>query len=192
MSKMILVCGPQAVGKMTVGEKIAEKTNLKFMHNHETIDLPLRIFGYESQSRRKLTELFRNSIFEEVAKSNEVEGIVFTFIWAFNYKGDWDYVNKIKELFEKNDGEFYVVELEADLEERLKRNVSEYRLSKKPTKRDTEHSKRDLLESMKKYRMNSEEGEVPFENYIKINNTNLSADEVADIVVKEFKFNKWK
>ena len=44
MAKFVLICGPQAVGKMTVGQELAKITQLKFMHNHETIDLPLKIF----------------------------------------------------------------------------------------------------------------------------------------------------
>ena len=70
MAKFILICGPQAVGKMTVGQELAKITDLKFMHNHETIDLPLKFFNFSSEPRRRLTDLFRFSIFEEVAKSD--------------------------------------------------------------------------------------------------------------------------
>lgn len=37
------------------------------------------------------------------------------------------------------------------------------------------------------HRLNSDEGEIWFENHIKINNTNLLPDEVADIVIEQFK-----
>ena len=37
--KFILIFGPQAVGKMTVGQELAKITNLKLFHNHMTIDL---------------------------------------------------------------------------------------------------------------------------------------------------------
>lgn len=39
---------------------------------------------------------------------------------------------------------------------------------------------------MEKHRLNSLEGEIPFQNYIKVNNTNLSAEEVAKIVKLKF------
>ena len=96
MAKFVLICGPQAVGKMTVGQELAKITNLKFMHNHETIDLPLRFFEYKSEQRIKLTDLFRFSIFEEVAKSN-LEGMIFTLVWYFDNKEDWDWVKRIKD-----------------------------------------------------------------------------------------------
>lgn len=37
--KFVLIFGPQAVGKMTVGQELAKSTELKLFHNHMTIDL---------------------------------------------------------------------------------------------------------------------------------------------------------
>jgi hypothetical protein len=34
--------------------------------------------------------------------------------------------------------------------------------------------------------LNSKPGEVPYKNYIKIDNTNINPDEVAKMIVKEF------
>ena len=185
MAKFILICGPQAVGKMTVGQELAKITNLKFMHNHDTIDLPLKFFEYKSESRRKLTDLFRFSIFEEVAKS-DLEGMIFTLIWSFGMKEDWEYVDRIKEIYRKNNGEFYIVELETNLEERLKRNKTENRLKHKPTKRDVEASDRELVNSLNKHRMNSELGEITDKNYLRIDNTNISAEETAKMIKERF------
>lgn len=78
------------------------------------------------------------------------------------------------------------MELEADMNERLERNKSPHRLEHKPTKRNVDWSENELRESMEKYRLNSHKGEIENENYIKINNTNLSAAEVAEIVSKRF------
>ena len=165
MAKFVLICGPQAVGKMTVGQELAKLTGLKFMHNHETIDLPLKFFEFKSEQRERLTDLFRFSIFEEVAKS-DLKGMIFTLMWAFERQEDWDWVQRIKDIYDKENGEFYVVELETTLEERLKRNKTENRLKNKPTKRDLEFSEKELLKSVDKHRLNSYEGEVKYENYI--------------------------
>lgn len=185
MAKLVLIVGPQAVGKMTVGQELEKITDLKFMHNHETLDLPARLFGWGHPARERLTGLFRIAIFEEMAKS-DLEGLIFTYIWAFNSEKDWEWVRKVKDIFEKENGEFYVVELEADVNERLKRNKSENRLANKPTKRDVERSEKDLLDGMENYRLNSYDGEVKEKNYIKINNTNISAEDVAKIVKEKF------
>ena len=99
MAKFVLICGPQAVGKMTVGQELAKLTGLKFMHNHETIDLPLKFFEFKSEQRERLTDLFRFSIFEEVAKS-DLKGMIFTLMWAFERQEDWDWVQRIKDIYD--------------------------------------------------------------------------------------------
>ena len=86
--KFILITGPQAVGKMTVGQELVKITNLKLLHNHMTIELLTKIFDYSRDSFRKLNEEFRVQIFEEFSKSNE-EGMIFTTTWNFDSKEDW-------------------------------------------------------------------------------------------------------
>lgn len=39
---------------------------------------------------------------------------------------------------------------------------------------------------MEKYRLNSLEGKIKEENYVRINNTNLSAEEVAQTIKNRF------
>lgn len=183
--KLVLVFGPQAVGKMTVGQELAKITGLKLFHNHMTIDLVSHFFDYGTKEGKRLVNLFRREIFEEVSKSN-LYGMIFTYVWAFNLQDDWDYVNQVVQLFESRGGTVYFVELEAEVEERLERNKSSNRLEHKPSKRNIEWSEDDLKKSMKKYRLNSLEGEINYSNYIKINNTILSAEEVAKSIKDKF------
>ncbi|WP_409369630.1 AAA family ATPase [Lysinibacillus sp. 38-6] len=181
----VLIFGPQAVGKMTVGQELAKITDLKLFHNHMTIDLVGQFFDYGTKAGKRLVNLFRQEIFEEVANS-DLAGMIFTYVWAFNLQEDWDYVQQVVQLFESKGGTVYYVELESDLEERLQRNTSTNRLEHKSSKRNIEWSEKDLLQSMDKYRLNSFEGEISFANYIKINNTNIRAEEVAKIVKETF------
>ncbi|MDQ0201648.1 AAA family ATPase [Neobacillus ginsengisoli] len=183
--KLVLIFGPQAVGKMTVGQALGNNTELKLFHNHMTIELLEPFFGFSPEMWR-LADLFRMEIFEEVAKS-DLGGLIFTYVWAFDQKEDWDYVEKICEIFESKGATIYFVELEADFNERLERNKSPNRLEHKPTKRNIETSEANLKSSMQKYRLNSLEGEIKKENYLRINNTNLSAVEVAEIIKERFR-----
>lgn len=185
--KFVLIFGPQAVGKMTVGQELAKITDLKLFHNHMTIDLVGQFFDYGTEEGKRLVSLFRQEIFEEVSKSS-LPGIIFTYVWAFDLKADWDYVNHVSQLFESRGGTVYFVELEADLEKRLERNKTPNRLEHKPSKRDIEWSENDLKQSMQEYRLNSFNGEIKHPNYVKIDNTNLSAKEVADIISEQFHF----
>ncbi len=73
-----------------------------------------------------------------------------------------------------------------NLGERLKRNKSPHRLEHKPTKRKVECSENELKKTMKKHRLNSLEGEIKKKEYIKINNTKISAEQVAEIIKDTF------
>ena len=183
--KFVLIFGPNAVGKMTVGHELEKITGLKLFHNHMTIELVSPFFDYGTETGKRLVRLFRKEIFEEVAKS-DLKGMIFTYIWAFDEKEDWDYVDEVCDIFESKGGTVYFAELEADTEERIERNKSPHRLEHKPTKRNMERSEKDLKESMEKYRLNSESGEIKRENYIRIDNTNLSPEDVAKIIKEKF------
>ena len=161
--KLIHLFGPQAVGKMTVGQELAKITDLKLFHNHMTIDLVGHFFDYSTAEGKKLVASFRQQIFEEFAKSDEY-GMIFTYVWAFDLASDWQYVQNLTALFEEQGGEVYYVELETNLEERLERNRTENRLVHKPKKRDLEWSDQDLLNMMERHRLNSNEGEITFQN----------------------------
>lgn len=185
MAKFVLIAGPQAVGKMTVGQELSKITGLKLMHNHETIDLVTKFFEHGTKEMKELNDTLRFSVFEKVAKS-DIEGMIFTLMWCFELVEDWKYVESIKEMYKKHGGEFYIVELETILEERLYRNKTENRLENKPSKRDLEFSEKELLKSIKKHRLNSYPGEVKYEKYMKIDNTNISAEEVAKMIKEKF------
>lgn len=184
--KLVVILGPQAVGKMTVGQELEKLTGLKLFHNHMTIDLVSNFFSYGTEAGKRLVEIFRKEIFEEVSKSN-LEGLIFTYVCAFDEQGDWDYLERLCNIFRSKGSEIYFVELEADINERLERNKSEHRLNCKPTKRNIAWSEKDLIESSKIYRLNSNVGEIKEENYIRIDNTFLKPDEVARIITKTFK-----
>jgi len=183
--KLVIIFGPQAVGKMTVGQELQKQTGLKLFHNHMTIDLVSNFFDYGSTEGRKLVNLFRKEIFETFAKSN-LDGLIFTYVWAFDEKDDWDYVEDLHRLFSLNGAEVYYVELETDIKTRLERNVTPNRLNHKPTKRNTERTKQDILDTADKYRLNSNPGEIEYPNYIRIDNTGKSAVEVAEEIVDRF------
>lgn len=184
--KFVLVFGPQAVGKMTVGHELEKITDLKLFHNHMTIELLVPYFGFTREMWR-LANQFRQNIFEEAATST-MYGMIFTYVWGFDLQSDWDYIDKVCSIFEDKGGEVYFVELEANLEERIERNKTPHRLEHKPSKRDLARSDQDLKRTMEQHRLNSFEGEITREHYIRINNTKLTAGEVAEIIKNTFHF----
>lgn len=180
--KLVFIFGNAAVGKMTVGQELAKITDLKLFHNHMTIEPVLEIFGDFNVSA--IIRL-RQVIFEEFAKTDNY-GMIFTFMWALDSIEDREYVSAVKKIFEPYGTEFYHVELVCDLNTRLERNITENRLKNKASKRDIEASNRRLLNDDEKYRFESYDGEFDFDNYIKIDNTNLEAKAVAKIIKEKF------
>ena len=190
MANLIIVSGPQAVGKMTVAENLRDKIGYSLMVNHDSIEISDKIFKRGSEAQKELKSLIREDVFN-LALKHDID-MIFTLVVAFDVKEETDYLNSLKNRFEASGGKFYFVELRADIETRLKRNVTPHRLEAKPTKRDLEWSKRDLLDTMEKYKLNTDDGEILFENHIKIDNTNLSPDEVTEIIIEKFKLKRIK
>ncbi len=182
---LIIIFGPQAVGKMTVGHELEKVTDLKLFHNHMTIELVNPFFSYGTSEGKRLVRMFRNEILKAVAESDS-SGLIFTYIWEFDSKNDWEYIEEISNIFFQNGGEVCLVELEADTEIRVERNKTEHRLLHKPTKRNIEWSESELLRTASSVRLNSREGEIKSQNYIRINNTNLSPDKVALLIKERF------
>ena len=183
--KLVIIFGPHAVGKMTVGQELEKITGLKLVHNHMTIDIVSDLFANMPEERSRLTGLFRKEIFEAYSKSDEY-GMIFTYMWAFDSQEDWKYINDLEKLFLSRNGEVYFVELEADYELRIARNKTENRLLHKPSKRNIKKSEEFFRKLEDKYRLNSLEGEIQKENYIRINNTNHTPDMVAELIKNKF------
>ena len=182
-----MIFGPAAVGKMAVGFELAKITGFKVFHNHMTIEPLIRIFPHGSPHFNRLDKEFRFRIFEEAAIS-DLKGLIFTMVWALDIKADQEYVTEIVNIFSAQDINSYFIELEADQKIRLERNKSPLRLEEKPSKKDLKWSE-DMVKQMDKdYRLNSSPTQ-PFEfssNYIKINNTHLSALETAKQIKEHF------
>ncbi len=185
--KMVIIFGPPAVGKMTVGYELAKITGMKVFHNHMTIELILEFFPFGHEKFHTLVGEFRQRIFEEVADS-DLSGMIFTYVWALDQDRDKKQIDEYTDIFKRHGGDVYYVELEAELDERLKRNKTEFRLSKKPSKRDVARTEQRLLANEEKFQMNSDGKFFYQENYIKINNTYLSPDETAEKIMSAFGF----
>ena len=180
--KLVLIMGDAAVGKMTVGQELMKITDLRLFHNHMTIEPVLEIMGtFDGQLIQDMREL----IFRRFAASSNY-GMIFTIMMAFDMQSDWDYLEHVKSIFQPYGTEFYYVELIAPQEVRLQRNKTENRLQNKPSKRDLEVSDRRLLRDDENHRCVSYPGEIPFDNYLRIENADLPAAAVAQMIKERF------
>lgn len=182
--KLLFIIGNGAVGKMTVGQELMKRTRLRLFHNHMSIELVLEVLG---RFDAKMVNDVREAVFKNYAASDNY-GLIFTYMWAFDMQEDWDYIEHVKEIFAPYGTEFYYVELIASQEVRLARNETENRLKNKASKRDIQVSSSRLLREDGRYRLVSREGEIPFENYFRLDNTEISPERAAEIIQERFGF----
>ncbi|MDX6241391.1 MAG: hypothetical protein QOG10_6215 [Kribbellaceae bacterium] len=192
---LVIVFGPAAVGKMTVGHALCELTGFKLFHNHATIEPVLGIFPFGSAPFGRLVSEFRRRVIEEAAGS-DLPGLVFTYVWALNDAGDTDTVGSYIRIVERAGGRVRLVELYAEQDERLARNGTEFRLAQKASKRDLESSRRNLLAIDADHTLNTggprtkAEDLIERHDHVRIDNTNLTPKQAAERIVEAFELRK--
>ena len=169
---------------MTVGQELCKITPFRLFHNHMMIEPVLEIFGTFNGT---VIQKLRQVIFEEFAKSDNY-GMVFTFMWAFDMPSDWEYLESVKKIFDLPEENIYYVELIAPQDIRLARNATENRLKHKASKRDIEASNNRLMNDDRRYRCESLPGEIPFPNYLRLDNSDISPEKAARIIKDHFAF----
>lgn len=151
--ELVVVFGPPAVGKMTVGRELSALTGFPLLHNHLTIEPLLEVFAWETPSFQRLKEEFRRRILEE-AVASELPGLVFTIVWGLQLEADRDVVQWYVDLLVGAGGTVRFVELAAPLGVRQERNNTELRLAHKASKRDRAFNDADIV-ALEKHVMNT-------------------------------------
>lgn len=182
--KLLFLIGNTSVGKMTVGQELCKITSFRLFHNHMMIEPVLEVFG---DFRGDVIQKLRHVIFEEFAKTDNY-GLIFTFMWAFDMQEDWDYIERVKNIFGLDEKDIYYVELIAPQDVRLARNNTENRLKHKASKRDISVSNQRLIRADQSYRCESLPGEITFSNYLRLENAEISAEDTAKIIKEYFSF----
>jgi len=188
----VCVFGPPAVGKMTVGRALCDLTGFKLFHNHMSVEPILEIFDFGTPAYGRLVGEIRRRVVEE-AVAEGLPGLVFTYVWALENDGDARLVSGLVDIVERGGGTVHFVELAAPLDVRRVRNVTELRREHKRTHRDAELSER-ILHDLERYVLNTPDDGVPDSasgvldgrDLVRIDNTHLSAAEVADEVMEAF------
>lgn len=101
--RLLLILGPPAVGKMTVGRAVAASSPYRLFHNHHTIELLLDVFDYGTQAFSTLNGEFRRRVAEEAAASGT--DLIFTVVTSMdsvedakfleNFAAPYDAVNEV-------------------------------------------------------------------------------------------------
>ena len=136
---LLLVFGPPAVGKMTVGRAVADASGFRLFHNHHTIEPLLDVFDFGTPPFNRLLGEFRQRVLEEAAAADT--DLVFTLVWALDLPEDAaGGVRAHLQPFVDAGRRIALVELYAGLGTRLDAQPDDYRLAEKKSKRDLEWS----------------------------------------------------
>jgi hypothetical protein len=178
---LLFVFGPPAVGKMTVGRAIADASDFRLFHNHHVIEPLLDVFEFETPQFQTLMSEFRQRVLEEAATADI--DLVFTLVWALDLPEDAAAMRRHLAPFVEAGRRIVMVELYADLETRLDRNRTPYRLAEKKSKRDLVWSEGNVRD-LERIQMNtgvSSPGDEVIAGFphLRIDNTDRAPEEVA-------------
>ena len=181
----VFIIGAPASGKMTIGQELSKLTGATLFFNHQPIDFALAIY---QDFTEEMWEFVRSVNFSFLGTSaRHHRSVILTGVIDFSNQYNLMYLKDIQDLLNEYHQQILFVELETSLEERLRRNRTENRLKYKPLKRYVEVSEREILETDKMNQLNSQKQPSGLHHYLKIDNTNLSAEEVAKQIQEKMK-----
>ena len=189
---VVMILGDSAVGKMTVGQELAKETGYFLLHNHVAIEPVVEAFGYFDKTA---VNDVRVALLKNAVRLNK-SGLILTMMFDFSkFEDNYKYLASLIDVIKESAGidgdvNVYVVELDASLETRLKRNKSANRLLHKPSKRDIEDSTLRLLEDYHYGRYESHYYELCyFQNHLRLVNDHMGVGEQTKRIIAHFGFN---
>jgi hypothetical protein len=189
---LVILFGPPAVGKMTVGREICRLTGYKLAYNHMTVEPLKDIFEFGTPPFDLLVSEFRRRIMEEAAAAG-LPGLVQTFVWGLDLTEDLARVESWVSIIEGSGGTVHIAELYADSATRLARNGTPSRQDAKPTHRDQALSQAIFRALDSEYLMSTgvrpalADKTIAAHPHVRVDNTDLSPADTARRIVSELR-----
>ena len=178
--KIIVIHGAPAVGKLTVAEALAKRTGYAILHNHMTTDVAVRFFPFGSPAFYRVIQKMRLTILEEAVKA-KLQGIIWT-TGLPNVPEIRSFYKKLDKYMKQKSGSTHYVHLVCDVEEQKRRGRNASRKKfRKP------QSVAQLMKNMRE--MDFTPGHVG-ESTLRIDNTRLSSQRVAEQIINHFHLNR--
>lgn len=181
---VIFIYGPVAVGKLTVAQILSKKLGYKLAHNHHLNDFVAEIFDRGSYESHKMKDELRYYLLESIAEAGT--NIVTTHCYSDNFislagLSDPKYIEILEKKLTKIGAKFYGVHLRASNEELCRR------VGMPSRKKFKKLTNKKIMKSYVIRTGNDHQNSPRIKNNIVIDNTNLSPNKVADLIIKHYK-----
>ena len=123
--RLVLILGPTAVGKMTVGQELAKITGFKLLYNHMVVDLLTEFFPFGTPAFHRLARMFTEELLDAAAETGV--DLILTHALVFGTPRTNENIDEFSAPFRKRGGQVSYVELAAPLGHRIDRNETENR-----------------------------------------------------------------
>ncbi len=174
--KLIFIYGPPASGKLTIAEKLSERTGIPLFHNHISRDLVKDIYGDKLIENYALVDRIRFDILDYCSKNDT--DLIFTYVYGGS--GDDQNVQEFIKAIENNKGRVFFVELSAKPDDLIGHVNNESR--KRYKKLTDPETMREITRDMSVY-------SIPFVKSFKVDTSVLSPDEAVTAITEAYKLN---
>lgn len=178
---LVVLVGPAAVGKMTVGQELSRLTGFPLYHNHLVIDIVTPFFTFGSPPAERLSNTYRQEFFDTAAA--ESLSVIATWGWDFARPQDRQTIDAYAAPFHAAGGQVCFVELAAPLAVRLERNRTPNRRAHKRLDWATDEA---LAALTAEHRFNSD-GDFPYpDRHLRLDTTDRAPADAARAIVERF------
>lgn len=177
--KLLILFGPPAVGKTTIGTLLEEQSSFKLFHNHMVMDGVMQLFGVGTPSEDRLSRVLRTLIITEAAEAGL--DLIFTYVWNFAKEKGKANIDTYKDIYESRGGQVQFVELVAPLADRIERAKSPERFVQKQHAPDS--ARVEKLESLCNFT-----SPMPFYYpglYSRVDTTNKEPAAIAEAIINQ-------
>lgn len=169
---LVILYGPPAVGKLTVGIELAKLTGYKLFHNHLTRDPVRELFGPDSPQLKSLVPELRRILLGAAAQA-KLSGVIFTYVY-FKTEDDAD-IQSMMAAVKPHGGQTNFVQLTCEVTEIRRRLVL-------PERQERFRKLGDLVAFDKTDATHDMTSPVPFEPNFVVDTTHTPPAETARLI----------
>ncbi len=179
--RLIILYGPPAVGKYTVGRQLSRLTGYPLFHNHVVVDALTPFFPFGTPAFARAALGFRLAVLHEALRA-KLPGIILTFVWWIKDPGDHAFVRSIMTPMRRAGGSVHFVEF------RCARSTLLRRVTHASRKKFRKLSSRNaLIRVLGRYQMNSDRAIDRPRGTLVINTDRVRPAEAAKTIVRRFR-----